>query len=161
MTMRTMKHLYLWSAVTISTQEKQWLHIHTVHCIIFYRQSPQHMPDFDNVRPLATAEIVSRDSKLEVKVSHDMPALLAEWYPIRVILKNKENYKITVISANVNLQTSGDDPNIEQSSKFLWVPKSGKKGEFMNKSEYELPVLGNFSRMLYFPAHAQVVLQRF
>ncbi|PNF36899.1 Trafficking protein particle complex subunit 11 [Cryptotermes secundus] len=83
-----------------------------------FRQSPQHMPDFDNVRPLATAEIVSRDSKLEVKVSHDMPALLAEWYPIRVILKNKENYKITVISANVNLQTSGDDPNIEQSTQL-------------------------------------------
>jgi hypothetical protein len=61
------------------------------------------MPDFDNVRPLATAEIVSRDSKLEVKVSHDMPALLGEWYPIRVILENKENYKITVICANIHL----------------------------------------------------------
>jgi hypothetical protein len=76
------------------------------------------MPDFDNVRPLATAEIVSRDSKLAVELSHDMPALLGEWYPIKVILQNKENCKITMISANVNLQTSGDEPNIEQASKF-------------------------------------------
>jgi hypothetical protein len=76
------------------------------------------MPDFDNVRPLASAEIVSRDSKLEVEVSHDMPALLGEWYPIKIILENKEDYKITVVSADINLQTSGDDPNIEQASKF-------------------------------------------
>jgi hypothetical protein len=76
------------------------------------------MPDFDNVRPLAAAEITSRDSKLEVEISHDLPALLGEWYPIKMIFKNKENDKITVISASINLQTSGDEPNIEQASKF-------------------------------------------
>jgi hypothetical protein len=69
-----------------------------------------------------------------------------------------------VISASINLRTSGDDPNIEQASKFVWVPKSvflssGKKGELINKSKYELPVLGNFNKILYFPAHTQVVLQ--
>jgi hypothetical protein len=76
------------------------------------------MPDFDNVRPLAAAEIVSRDSKLGVEISHDIPALLGEWYPIKIILENKENCKITSISSNINLQTSGDEPNIEQASKF-------------------------------------------
>lgn len=78
------------------------------------------MPDFDNVRPLATTEIVLRHSKLKVEVSHDLPALLGEWYPIRVILKNKENYKITGVSADVNLQTTGDEPCIEQSSKVSY-----------------------------------------
>jgi hypothetical protein len=76
------------------------------------------MPDFDNVRPLATAEIVARDSKLGLDLSHDMPALLGEWYPIKIILENKESCKITSISANINLQTSGDEPNNEQTSKF-------------------------------------------
>jgi hypothetical protein len=102
--------------------ENQWLGIETVFSIIFYRKSPQNMPDFDNVRPLATTEIISRDSKLKLEVSHDFPALLGEWYPIRMILENKENHRITGVSANVNLQTSGDEPNIEQSSKLsYWV----------------------------------------
>jgi hypothetical protein len=51
-------------------------------------------------------------------------------------------------------------PILSKPVSFLWIPKSGKKGELINKSKYELPVLGNLNRMLYFPAHTQVVLQR-
>lgn len=94
------------------------MHIETILYTIFYRQSPQNMPDFDNVRPLATAEIVSRDSQLHLEISHDLPALLGEWYPIRMILVNKENHRITGIIANVNLQTNGDESTIEQASKL-------------------------------------------
>jgi hypothetical protein len=101
--------------------EKQWVGFEAIFSVI-YRQSPQNMPDFDNVRPLPTAEIISRDSKLKLEVSHDFPALLGEWYPIRMILENKENHRLTGVSADVNLQTSGDEPNIEQSSKHsYWV----------------------------------------
>lgn len=88
--------------------------------IIFYRQSPQNMPDFDNVRPLSTTEIISRDSKLKLDILHAFPALLGEWYPIRITLENEENHKITGVSANIVLQTSGDEPNIEQSSKLSY-----------------------------------------
>jgi hypothetical protein len=88
--------------------------------MMFYRRSPHNVPDFDNVRPLATAEIVSRDSQLQLEISHDLPALLGEWYPIRMILVNKEKYRITGITAHVNLQTNGDESNIEQASKLCY-----------------------------------------
>ncbi|XP_021915999.1 trafficking protein particle complex subunit 11 isoform X2 [Zootermopsis nevadensis] len=83
-----------------------------------FRQSPQNMPDFDNVRPLSTTEIISRDSKLKLDILHAFPALLGEWYPIRITLENEENHKITGVSANIVLQTSGDEPNIEQSTQL-------------------------------------------
>ncbi|XP_069669154.1 trafficking protein particle complex subunit 11 [Periplaneta americana] len=83
-----------------------------------FRPSPQNMPDFDNVSPLATAEITSRDSKLKLEVIHDSPALLGEWYPIRLFLENAEDQKVTGISINVNLQTSGDEPSIEQATQL-------------------------------------------
>ena len=78
------------------------------------------MPDFDNVRPLAAAEIISRDSQLQLEISHDLPALLGEWYPIRMILVNKEDDRITGITAHVNLQMSGDESSIEQASKLCY-----------------------------------------
>lgn len=78
------------------------------------------MPDFDNVRPLAAAEIVSRDSRLQLEISHDLPALLGEWYPIRMILVNKEDNRITGITAHVNLQMNGDESSIEQASKLCY-----------------------------------------
>lgn len=83
-----------------------------------FRQSPQNMPDFDNVRPLAAAEIVSRDSRLQLEISHDLPALLGEWYPIRMILVNKEDNRITGITAHVNLQMTGDESSIEQATQL-------------------------------------------
>jgi hypothetical protein len=78
------------------------------------------VPDFDNVRPLATAEIVPQDSHLQLEISHDLPALLGEWYPMRMVLVNKENHRITGITAHVNLQTNGDESNIEQASKLCY-----------------------------------------
>jgi hypothetical protein len=78
------------------------------------------MPDFDNVRPLAAAEIVARDSRLQLEISHDFPALLGEWYPIRMILVNKEDSRITGITVHVNLQMNGDESSIEQASKLCY-----------------------------------------
>jgi len=94
--------------------------IETILYAIFYRQSPQNMPDFDNVRPLSAAEIVSRDSRLQLEISHDLPALLGEWYPIRMILVNNEDNRITGIIAHVNLQMNGDESSIEQASKLCY-----------------------------------------
>ena len=79
------------------------------------------MPDFDNIRPLSATEIVSWDSKLELAVSHESPALLGEWYPITMRLENKELHSVTNIVVIVNLQASGDAANIEQSSKFKQI----------------------------------------
>ncbi|PSN35312.1 Trafficking protein particle complex subunit 11 [Blattella germanica] len=84
-----------------------------------FRPSPKHMPDFDNVRPLATAEIVPRDSKLRVEVLHDSPALLGEWYPIKIVMENKEDHKICNIAVSVNLQpTGGDEQCLEQATQL-------------------------------------------
>lgn len=83
-----------------------------------FRPSPKNMPDFENVRPLAATEIVTRDSKLELEVSHDAPALLGEWYPIRIKLENKELHNMTNITVCVNLQTSGEEPSIEQATQL-------------------------------------------
>jgi hypothetical protein len=93
------------------------------------------MLDFDNVRPLAAAEIVSRDSKLKLEVSHDLPALLGEWYPIRVIFENKEDHRITGVSADVNLQTSGDEHNIEQASKLSNQPTNKPNQTKQNQTQ--------------------------
>ncbi|KAJ9597775.1 hypothetical protein L9F63_011383 [Diploptera punctata] len=83
-----------------------------------YRPSPKNMPDFENVRPLSATEIVPRDSKLELVVAHDAPALLGEWYPIKIHLENKEEHSVTNILICVNLQTGGEDPSIEQATQL-------------------------------------------
>ncbi|XP_049939900.1 trafficking protein particle complex subunit 11 isoform X1 [Schistocerca serialis cubense] len=83
-----------------------------------FRPSPVSMPDFDNIRSLTSAVIVPRDSKLDVTVIHDEPALLGEWYPIKIVVNNTEEQKLNVVGIDVMLQTSTDDASIEQATQM-------------------------------------------
>ncbi|KAK7871870.1 hypothetical protein R5R35_006453 [Gryllus longicercus] len=83
-----------------------------------FRPSSADMPDFDGIQPVATAEIVPRDSKLEVTVVHSTPALLGEWYPIKVILENKESNMISEMSMDINLLSNNEDPSLEQATQI-------------------------------------------
>ncbi|XP_067008734.2 trafficking protein particle complex subunit 11 [Anabrus simplex] len=83
-----------------------------------FRQSAANMPDFDNVRPLASAEIVPRNSKLGLDVTHESPALLLEWYPIYMSLENKEDQKISGVVIEIGLQSVAEDPGLEQATQM-------------------------------------------
>lgn len=74
------------------------------------------MPDFNNIRSQPSAEIIARESKLEMIVTHDSPALLGEWYPITVNLKNVEDHSISGVVLDISLQANPEDPSLEQSS---------------------------------------------
>lgn len=50
--------------------------------------------DFDNVQALSQATVVPRESKLRVDFLHQIPALLGEWYEIKVVVTNEELYEI-------------------------------------------------------------------
>lgn len=57
--------------------------------------------DFDNIQMLPQATIVPRESKLEVDFIHDSPALLGEWYEIKINVKNEESHGIENLKVEV------------------------------------------------------------
>lgn len=59
--------------------------------------------NFDNLRPTTSALIVPRNSKLNVNCHHFQPALLGEWYEIRVEIVNEEEFPINDLQMEVNL----------------------------------------------------------
>lgn len=59
--------------------------------------------DFDNIKPLSTTLIVPRHSKLNVQFQHAQPALLGEWYEIKMFIHNNEECNINDMTIEINL----------------------------------------------------------
>lgn len=70
--------------------------------------------DFDNIQPLSIANIVPRESKLSVVFNHQAPALVGEWYEIKVEVTNEETYSIGDLQMKVNAIDG------EESGKRCW-----------------------------------------
>ncbi|XP_018571114.1 uncharacterized protein LOC108910853 [Anoplophora glabripennis] len=60
--------------------------------------------DSGNIRPLSTATIVPRNSKLNVSFIHYQPALLEEWYEVKVNISNDEHFSIKNMKIEVDLE---------------------------------------------------------
>lgn len=59
--------------------------------------------DFDNITPLTTAVVIPRHSKLEVTLDYAIPALLGEWFEIKISINNAEMSDIKDMKVEVNL----------------------------------------------------------
>lgn len=82
--------------------------------LMHFKRTTQSIYDFDNMKPLPVALIVPRQSKLTVKLDHQQPSLLGEWYEILISIINDEKYAVE----NLQLEIMLADNNIDQNSKF-------------------------------------------
>lgn len=59
--------------------------------------------DFDNITSLTQTSIIPRHSKLTVNCQYDTPALLGEWFPIKIHINNEEEHNIKDLQIQVFL----------------------------------------------------------
>ena len=70
--------------------------------------------EFDILKPLTVAQIKHEESKIIMKFESETPALLGEWFPIRISIIANEN----ISNAILRIALSSDSTN-EQSSRFF------------------------------------------
>ncbi|KAJ8917803.1 hypothetical protein NQ315_010709 [Exocentrus adspersus] len=73
--------------------------------------------DFGNIRPLSSATIVPRNSKLNVNFVHHQPALLGEWYEIKIDISNDEQYSIKDMKIEVDLGDEASNAEVAMQPK--------------------------------------------
>uniref|UniRef100_A0A1Y1MLA7 Trafficking protein particle complex subunit 11 n=1 Tax=Photinus pyralis TaxID=7054 RepID=A0A1Y1MLA7_PHOPY len=76
---------------------------------LHFRRTSRPIYEFDNLKLLSKALIVPRDSKLGLKIDHHQPALLGEWYQIRLSITNKEVCAIDNLQLDINLTSEFTD----------------------------------------------------
>lgn len=59
--------------------------------------------DFDNILPVTSATIIPRHSKLEIGLEYAIPALLGEWFEIKIFINNEEPNDIKEMKVDVTL----------------------------------------------------------
>lgn len=67
--------------------------------LLHFKMCPRNMPDFENIKPLSVSQIIPRCSFIKVNFQHAQPALLGEWYNIKVGVKNEEVFSISDVQA--------------------------------------------------------------
>ncbi|KAL3269164.1 hypothetical protein HHI36_008247 [Cryptolaemus montrouzieri] len=80
--------------------------------------------DFDNIRPLSTATIVPRSSKLDINFAHKQPALLGEWYEVCVHIDNKESNPIENLEIVLSLIEEESPSTTEISNNSEGTPQT-------------------------------------
>ena len=80
-----------------------------------FRRNLVAVLDFDNIRPQLLTTIIPRRSKLKLTIDHDDPALLGEWYEVKVKIKNEESHSIQ----DLLLEVSSADGDGNGSSKYV------------------------------------------
>lgn len=78
-----------------------------------FRATPVKSINFDSIRIQATTLLLPRTSMLDLSIHHDAPALLGEWYKVRVEMLNKELSSVSALNVEVVLIASPDDPHQE------------------------------------------------
>ncbi|KAF5298216.1 hypothetical protein FQA39_LY02640 [Lamprigera yunnana] len=74
-----------------------------------FRRNIRTIYEFENMKPLPTALIIPRCSKIHVKIDHHQPALLGEWYEIDISIVNEEKFMIENVQLEITL--NGDSSN--------------------------------------------------
>lgn len=63
---------------------------------------------------------MAKESKVKIQVKHDSPALLSEWYPVKIQIQNDDSFRVCHPTLDVRLQAGSDDA-VEQSSKWGFI----------------------------------------
>ena len=82
--------------------------------LLHFKYCPDKL-DFDNILPLTATTIIPRHSKLEIGLEYAIPALLGEWFEIKMFINNEEPHSIKDMKVEVTL---GKDETISL-SKYL------------------------------------------
>ncbi|CAH0554376.1 unnamed protein product [Brassicogethes aeneus] len=106
-------------------------------------------PNFDQIAPLIVATIVPRYSKLRVNFEHNKPALLGEWYEIKVQVDNDEKFSVDDFKIEANL-VDEDTSDVE----FSLVPTGSiEKLPVTLKTPAFLPLKGKVTASVYLRGH--------
>lgn len=117
--------------------------------LMHFRRSSGSKYDFDNLKPLPTALIVPRDSKLTVKFEHLQPALLGEWYEITILIINEEKYFVE----NLQLEVTLTDDAVDQNTEFC-LNDSGKPEILpLQLKKHHLKTSDSISMKIYMRCH--------
>ncbi|KAF6197969.1 hypothetical protein GE061_007714 [Apolygus lucorum] len=76
--------------------------------LMFFKQVKGEDLEFMKVKPCLSSVISRRDPLVSLKISHKSPALLHEWYPVKVVLENHETSPISDAFLTFNLAQSTD-----------------------------------------------------
>jgi hypothetical protein len=79
--------------------------------LLHFKYCPQQL-DFDNILPLPSTLLIPRHSKLEIGLEYAIPALLGEWFEIKIFINNEESHSVKDMKVEVNL---GKDETISLS----------------------------------------------
>lgn len=83
-----------------------------------FRIISKNILNLDDIKHLTLTTIVPRLSKVQLKVYHNQPALVGEWYEIKVIITNAEAIKITQIQISVALEI--DEVGLDSASNYFY-----------------------------------------
>ncbi|XP_017779460.1 PREDICTED: trafficking protein particle complex subunit 11 [Nicrophorus vespilloides] len=70
--------------------------------------------DFDNIKALLKCSVVPRHSKLAMHFEHAKPALVGEWYKIRINLADSRDYQVNNLIFEISLQ----DDDVSDTTEF-------------------------------------------
>ncbi|XP_051176751.1 trafficking protein particle complex subunit 11 [Leptopilina boulardi] len=101
--------------------------------------------EFDRMRPLTTAQIKHEESKIILKAESEEPALLGEWFPIKISIFTAEN--ITKSILKMSLVNTGNNEQLTE----LSLNAKDKQSHIAD----EVNIVENISieRIIYFRAH--------
>ncbi|XP_033218517.1 trafficking protein particle complex subunit 11 [Belonocnema kinseyi] len=102
--------------------------------------------EFDTLRPLTTAQIKHEESKVIMETESEEPALLGEWFPVRISISTNEN----IASAILRIALLSDGTN-EQSTELSLNAKDKQSNLLVEIGSIEenIPV----ERIIYVRAH--------
>lgn len=83
-----------------------------------FRTTLHETADFDYIKPLSSAQIMPRSSKLKIFVDHKPPSLLGEWYLISLHVTNAEILPIQNVEVKIEMEI--DEVGSELASKKIY-----------------------------------------
>ncbi|EFA10428.2 Trafficking protein particle complex subunit 11-like Protein [Tribolium castaneum] len=90
--------------------------------LLHFKYSP-HKLNFDNISPRTATLIIPRHSKLEIGLEYAIPALLGEWFAIKIAINNEELHDIKDMRVEVALSKDETISLTEFSTNSSGVPE--------------------------------------
>lgn len=81
--------------------------------LMFFKQVKGMDLEFLKRKPCLSSVVSRRDPKITFKASHKPPALLHEWYPVKILLENHETSPISDVLLTFNLSQTTDQPTFQ------------------------------------------------
>ncbi|CAI9734552.1 Hypothetical predicted protein [Octopus vulgaris] len=97
---------------------------------VWHKKESDGVIDWKSVTAIPITKIIPRHARLDIKVIHDSPSLLNEFYLVKINITNKENASISDISLTVEVQDASETTS-EQTTHICVQPKY--EGETVSK----------------------------